>query len=143
MFLGEFQHSLDPKGRITIPSRFREELGERFIATKGLDNCIFIYPMEEWKNLETKLRALPFTRGDVRSFVRFFFSGAAELDADKQGRVLLPLNLREYAQVDRDVVIIGVGSRLEIWAGDKWAQYNRTAGSSFEEVAENLVDFGI
>lgn len=138
MLLGEYQHSLDPKGRITIPSRLRDELGERFIATKGLDNCIFVYTLDEWMNIEAKLRALPFTRGDVRSFVRFFFSGAAEMEADKQGRVLLPLNLREYAQVEKDVVIIGVGSRLEIWSGDKWAQYNGMAGSNFEEIAESL-----
>lgn len=143
MFLGEYQHSLDPKGRITIPSRFREGLGERFIATKGLDNCIFIYPLEEWKNIEAKLHSLPFTRGDVRSFVRFFFSGAAELEIDKQGRILLPPNLRTYADVQRDVIIIGVGSRVEIWSGDKWAQYNEIAGSNYEEIAESLVDLGI
>lgn len=143
MFLGEYQHSLDPKGRITIPSRFRDGLGERFIATKGLDNCIFIYPLEEWKNIEAKLRSLPFTRGDVRSFVRFFFSGAAELEVDKQGRILLPSNLRSYAGVERDLIIIGVGSRVEIWSADKWAQYNELAGSNYEEIAESLVDLDI
>lgn len=142
MFLGEYQHSLDAKGRIIVPSRFREGLGERFIATKGLDNCLFLYPMEEWKTIEEKLRTLPFTRADVRSFARFFFSGAAELEIDKQGRILLPPNLRDYAGIEKELFIIGVGSRVEIWSGEKWAEYNRTAESSYEAIAENLVDLG-
>ncbi|MDD4802418.1 MAG: division/cell wall cluster transcriptional repressor MraZ [Syntrophomonas sp.] len=143
MFLGEHQHSLDSKGRITVPSKFREELGASFIATKGLDNCLFIYPLDEWKTIEAKLRALPFTRADVRSFARFFFSGASELEIDKQGRILLPANLREYAMIDKELVVIGVGSRLEIWATEKWAQYNQIAESSYENIAENLVDLGL
>ena len=107
MFLGEYQHALDNKGRITIPSMFRELLGERFVATKGLDNCIFLYPLEEWKSIEEKLQALPLTRADVRSFVRFFFSGAAELELDKQGRTVLSLNLRNYAGIEKDFSVIG------------------------------------
>ena len=142
MFLGEYQHSLDAKGRIIVPSRFREELGERFITTKGLDNCLFLYPMDEWKTIEEKLRTLPFTRADVRSFARFFFSGAAELEIDKQGRILLPPNLRDYAGIERELFVIGVGSRVEIWSSEKWAEYNRTAESSYEAIAENLVDLG-
>ena len=142
MFLGEYQHSLDSKGRIIVPSKFREELGARFIATKGLDNCLFLYPMEEWKIIEEKLRALPFTRADVRSFARFFFSGAAELEIDRQGRILLPPNLREYAGIEKDLTIIGVGARVEIWANEKWAPYNQTAQSSYEVIAENLVGLG-
>lgn len=143
MFLGEYQHSLDPKGRITIPVKFRDELGMKFVATKGLDNCIFLYQMEEWKRIEEKLHALPFTRSDVRSFVRFFFSGAAELDIDKQGRILLPNNLREYADIDKDLIVIGVGSRVEIWANHKWIDYTETAASSYESLAESLVDLGL
>ncbi len=143
MFLGEYQHSLDEKGRITIPAKFREEIGYKFVATKGLDNCIFLYPQDEWQLIEKKLRSLPFTRADVRSFVRFFFSGAAELDLDRQGRSVLPLNLREYAGIDRDVIIIGVGTRVEIWSIEKWTDYNENAQSSYEEIAENLVDLGI
>lgn len=143
MFLGEYQHSLDPKSRIIIPSRYREELGERFVATKGLDDCIFIYPLEEWASIGAKLRTLPLTQGKARSFVRFFLAGAAELEIDKQGRTVLPLHLREYAGVDKDVAIIGVGSRIEIWAHDKWTRYNEMAGSNFEEIAESLVDIGI
>jgi len=142
MFLGEYQHSLDAKGRIIVPSKFREELGARFIATKGLDNCLFLYPMDEWKVIEEKLRTLPFTRADVRSFARFFFSGASELEIDKQGRILLPPNLREYAGIEKDLTIIGVGARVEIWANEKWAPYNQTAQSSYEIIAENLVGLG-
>ena len=143
MFLGEYQHSLDSKGRVTIPAKFRDELSEKFIATKGLDNCIFLYPMLEWQVIEGKLRSLPFTRSDVRSFARFFFSGASELEFDKQGRAVLPSNLREYAGVDKDVIIIGVGSRVEIWSSANWVNYTEKAGSSYEELAENLVDLGI
>lgn len=143
MFLGEYQHSLDNKGRVTIPSKFREQLSDRFVATKGLENCIFLYSTQEWKGIEEKLRTLPFTRADVRSFARFFFSGASELDVDKQGRTVLPSNLREYAGIDRDVVIIGVGSRAEIWAHDKWADYNQENTGHYEQLAESLVDLGI
>ncbi len=143
MFLGEHQHSLDTKGRITIPSKFRNELGDKFVATKGLDNCIFLYPLSEWQEIENKLNKLPVSRADVRSFVRFFFSGAAELEIDKQGRTVIPVNLREYAEIERDTVVIGVGSRIEVWSTAKWAEYNEMASSSFEEIAENLVDLGI
>lgn len=143
MFLGEYQHSLDSKGRITIPSKFREQLSDHFVATKGLENCIFLYSMEEWRNIEEKLRSLPLTRTDARSFVRFFFSGASELEVDKQGRTVLPANLREYAGIDRDVVIIGVGTRAEIWSGDKWEEYNQDKAGHYEQLAESLVDLGI
>lgn len=143
MFLGEYQHSLDAKARIIIPSKFREELGDKFVATKGLDNCIFLYPLKEWQEIEQKLSKLPLTRADARSFVRFFFSGAAELDLDKQGRTVMPSNLREYSNIEKDVVIIGVGSRIEVWSAEKWTNYNNLANSSYEEIAENLVDLGI
>jgi len=143
MFLGEYQHSLDNKGRITIPARFREELGETFIATKGLDNCLFLYPMSEWKSVEQKLKSLPFTRGDVRAFVRFFFAGACECETDKQGRILLPAGLREYAGIDREVVIIGVGNRVEVWSEENWRGYSQNAGASYEEISEKLVELGL
>lgn len=143
MFLGEYQHSLDAKGRITIPSKLREGLGDRFIATKGLDNCIFLYPLAEWKRIEAKLHELPLTRADVRAFVRFFFAGASELELDKQGRTVLPPNLRDYAQIEKDIVIIGVGARIEIWSVDSWANYAKEAEASYEEIAEKMVDLGI
>ena len=143
MFLGEYQHCLDNKGRITVPARFREELGETFIVTKGLDNCLFVYSLSEWKTVEDNLKTLPFTRGDVRAFVRFFFSGACECETDKQGRILLPLSLREYAHIDKDVVIIGVGTRVEVWAQEYWEEYSKQAGASYEEISEKLVELGI
>ena len=142
MFLGEYQHSLDVKGRITIPAKFRELLGDRFVVTKGLENCIFLYPLMEWETIENKLRTLPFTRADVRSFARFFFSGASELEVDKQGRTVLPLNLREYAAIDKDLIIIGVGSRAEIWAVESWEKYIEGAEESYEDIAASLVDLG-
>jgi len=143
VFLGEYQHTLDSKYRLTMPAKLREGLGGKFILTKGLDNCIFVYPMDEWKHIEEKLHSLPLTRSDVRSFVRFFFSGATEIEPDKQGRMVLPVNLREYAHIDKDVVIIGVGSRVEIWSIDKWTNYNNVTEESFAEIAESLVDLGI
>lgn len=143
MFLGEYQHSLDSKGRITIPAKFREQLGEKFVVTKGLENCIFLYPLHEWQTIEEKLQSLPFTRADVRSFARFFFSGASEMEIDKQGRTVLPGSLREYAAIDKDVIVIGVGSRAEIWAVEKWEKYIAGAEASYEDIAASLVDLGI
>jgi len=124
LFYGEYQHSVDAKGRVIIPSKFREGLGEKFILTKGLDNCLFAYSLEEWSNLEAKLRSLPFTDKDVRAFVRFFFAGAAEVEVDKQGRILIPQNLREYAGLEKDVYIIGVSTRVEVWDKSKWESYS-------------------
>ncbi|MHB8171877.1 MAG: division/cell wall cluster transcriptional repressor MraZ [Thermincolia bacterium] len=143
MFMGEYQHTIDPKGRLIVPAKFREGLGENFVATKGLDNCLFVYPMEEWQALEQKFKSLPFTKADARAFVRFFFSGASECELDKQGRILLPANLREYAKLDKDVVVIGVSSRVEIWSKDQWEQYNTQTEVSYEAVAEKLVDFDL
>ena len=124
MFIGEYQHTIDNKGRIIMPSKFREALGSTFIMTKGLDNCLFVYPQEEWQILENKLRALPLTNRDARAFVRFFFAGASECILDKQGRVLIPANLREHAKLEKEAVIIGVASRIEIWSKEEWNSYN-------------------
>ncbi|HPT83246.1 MAG TPA: division/cell wall cluster transcriptional repressor MraZ [Limnochordia bacterium] len=143
MFLGEYQHSLDAKGRLTIPAKFREELGEGAIITRGLDHCLFLFPSHEWSVLENKLRTLPLTKHDARQFVRFLFSGATECELDKQGRIMLPLNLREYAGIDKDAVVIGVASRIEIWSRAKWETYVQAAEQSFEQIAESIVDLGI
>lgn len=143
MFMGEYQHNIDPKGRLFIPARFREGLGDSFVLTKGLDGCLFAYPRPEWDALEQKLKSLPFTKGDARAFVRFFFSGAAICEADKQGRILIPGNLREYARLEKDVVVIGVSSRVEIWAKSQWEEYSARAASSYEEIAETIVDFDL
>lgn len=143
MFMGEYQHTIDGKGRLIMPAKFREGLGEQFVVTKGLDGCLFVYPMEEWKVLEAKLRSLPFTKADARAFARFFFSGAIECELDKQGRILLPANLREHAKLQKDVFIIGVSSRLEIWSKEVWEEYSSTTESSYEELAEKMVDFDL
>lgn len=143
MFYGEYQHTLDPKGRVIIPSKFREGLGENFIVTKGLDNCLFAYSKEEWANLEAKLRALPFTDKDVRAFVRFFFAGACECEVDKQGRILIPQNLREYGSLDKDIFVIGVSSRVEIWDKSKWDLYCSDDNVSADSIAEKMAMLGI
>lgn len=143
MFYGEYQHSVDVKGRVIVPSKFRDGLGEKFILTKGLDNCLFAYSSEEWANLEAKLRSLPFTDKDVRAFVRFFFAGATECEVDKQGRVLIPQNLREYAGLDKDVYIIGVSTRVEVWDKNKWENYSGDENVSADNIAEKMAMLGI
>lgn len=143
MLMGQFQHSLDPKGRLIIPSKFREQLGESFILTKGLDRCLFVYPKSEWVMLEQKLKALPLTKKEARAFIRLFFSGAVEVELDKQGRILIPPVLREYARIEKEVVIIGVSNRAEIWSASEWEAYSKEAEDSYEEIAENMVELGI
>lgn len=141
MFMGEFQHNLDDKGRLTIPAKFREELGERFVATKGLDTCLFVYPMGEWRNIENKLKDLPLTSADARAFVRFFLSGATECELDKQYRIILPDNLRTYARIERECMVLGVSSRVEIWAKAEWEHYSQKAELNYEQIAEKLIGF--
>ena len=143
MFLGEYQHNIDPKGRLIIPSKFRESLGEQFVITKGLDGCLFVYPMDGWHELEDKLKSLPLTQRDARAFARIFFSGASEGELDKQGRVLLPPNLRTYAHITKETMIIGVGTRFEIWDLDTWQQYNQESDKSFEQLAELMGQYGL
>ncbi|MBZ4666448.1 division/cell wall cluster transcriptional repressor MraZ [Mahella sp.] len=143
MFMGEYQHTIDQKGRLIIPSKFRDDLGDRFVATKGLDRCLFVYSPDEWSNLEQRLKALPLTNKDARAFVRFFFAGATECEIDKQGRILLPANLREYASLVKDVVLVGVLTRVEIWSKDIWNEYNEQANLDHESIAERMADLGI
>jgi MraZ protein len=142
MFIGEYQHALDAKNRMIIPSKFREGLGNSFVMTKGLDGCLYAYPMEEWRKLEEKLKSLPLTNKDARAFVRFFFSGAAEIEIDKQGRALVPQNLVEYAVIVKDIVSIGVSTRVEIWSKEKWIDYN-DQNIDFEEIAGKMSELGI
>lgn len=143
MFLGEYQHTIDSKGRLFIPAKFRDELGEQFILTKGLDGCLFVYPMEQWQELEQKLKSLPLTQKDARAFARFFFAGASEGEMDKQGRVMLPVQLREFGQLTKEVMIIGVANRLEIWDMEKWQHYNNDSDQSFEQLAELMGQYGL
>ncbi|MCL5981646.1 MAG: division/cell wall cluster transcriptional repressor MraZ [Firmicutes bacterium] len=140
MFIGEHQHSLDDKGRLIMPAKFREGLGESFIITRGLDNCLFVYPQQEWNVLQQKMKSLPSTKADTRAFVRFFFSGASECEVDKQGRVLIPASLREYARLEKDVVVAGVSSRVEIWAEEAWRQYREETGQNMAAIAEKIMD---
>ncbi len=141
MFFGEYEHTIDVKGRIIIPARLREALGDSFMITKGLDGCLSVYPMEQWAEFEAKLQALPLNQPSARAFARFFFSGATEGELDKQGRVMLPQNLREYAKLEKDIVIAGAGSRLEIW--DKGTRDAYLAeNESPEEMAANMSEMG-
>lgn len=143
MFMGEFLHTIDNKGRLIIPAKFREMLGIKFITTKGLDNCLFLFPENEWQNFEEKLKKLPISQPNAREFVRFFCSGASECEFDKQGRILLPANLREYAALEKDVVVVGVMNRIEIWDAVKWKGYSSEAERNYEKAAESLADLGI
>lgn len=142
MFIGEYQHSLDSKNRIIVPAKLREGLGNKFVITKGLDGCLYAYPLEEWRVLEDKLKTLPLTNKDARTFVRFFFSGACEVELDKQFRGLIPQNLKEYAKIEKDIVSIGVLSRVEIWSREMWDKYN-DSNVDFDLIAEKMNDLGI
>ena len=143
MLIGEYEHSLDVKGRLIMPAKLREDMGEKFIITKGLDGCLFGFSQTEWSNFEEKLKTLPLTNKNARDFVRFFLSGAIECEIDKQGRFLIASNLREYANMEKDVVIIGVGTRLEIWNRDKWKNYTSDENISADEIEENMTMLGI
>ena len=122
MFMGEYNHTVDTKGRLIVPSKFREQLGDEFIVTKGLDGCLFVFPKNEWELFEEKLRDLPLTQKNARKFVRFFVAGANLCELDKQGRILIPQNLRQYAKLQKDLVIVGASNRAEIWDQEKWEQ---------------------
>ena len=120
MFMSEYSHSVDAKGRLIIPSKFREALGDEFVVSKGIDGCLFVYANEDWQAFEQKLTSLPLINKEARQFARFFLAGAATVEVDKQGRILLPANLRAFAGLEKDVVLVGVGSRIEIWSKEKW-----------------------
>ena len=141
LFIGEYEHSVDAKGRVIMPAKLREDIGEKFIITKGLDGCLFAYSKTEWNNFEEKLKALPLTNKNARDFVRFFLSGAVECEIDKQGRFLIPMNLRTSANLEKEAVIIGVGTRLEIWNKSIWQSKDEEI--SAEEIAENMTMLGI
>lgn len=138
MLIGEYQHNIDVKGRVFMPAHFRETLGEHFIVTKGLDNCLFVYSLTEWSNVEVKIRSLPLSK--ARNLQRFFFAGASDISADKQGRVVLPQNLREFANLTKDVMVIGASNRVEIW--DKQAWDKNCEGITSQSVAEAMDELG-
>ena len=143
MFMGEYHHNIDNKGRLIIPAKFREELGEEFVITRGLDQCLFGYSMSEWSQIEEKLKTLPLTKKDARAFTRFFFSGATECELDKQGRVNISSPLLNYAKLEKECVILGVSNRIEIWSKRQWEDYFTESEDSFADIAENMVGFDI
>lgn len=140
MFIGEYNHNVDAKGRVSLPARFRDDLTETFYITKGLESCLFIYDENEWKAIDAKMRALRVTAKAARSFSRLFYGSAQELSADRQGRILIPSSLISYADIDKEVVIVGVSNRIEIWAKEKWATYMEATSDSYEDLAEQLED---
>lgn len=143
MLMGEYLHSIDAKGRVIMPADFRSEIGEGFVITKGLDNCLFIYSNNEWDNLSAKLKQLPLAKAEARAFVRFFFAGARKLECDRQGRFLVPVALRTHAKLQKEVVLIGVSSRIELWSKAEWLEYNEEINPSVSSISETLVDLGI
>ncbi|WP_067838858.1 division/cell wall cluster transcriptional repressor MraZ [Amphibacillus sediminis] len=143
MFMGEYKHNIDAKGRMIVPAKFRDELGESFVVTRGLDQCLFVYPMAEWRILEEKIKKLPLTKKDARAFTRFFFSGAVECEIDKQGRINLPAPLRQYADLEKECAVIGVSNRVEIWSEHVWNSYVNDSEASFAEIAENMMEIDL
>lgn len=143
MLIGEYDHSLDAKGRLIMPAKLREDMGDKFIITTGLDGCLFGFSMSEWKKFEEKLKTLPITNKNARNFVRFFLSGATECELDKQGRFLISVKLREVASLEKDITIIGAGTRIEIWDKAKWQEHNNEENLSIAEIEKNMEELGI
>lgn len=141
MFKGEYNHTIDTKGRLIIPSKFREVLGENFVVTKGLDGCLFVYGNNEWSAFEKALKTLPLANKESRKFNRFFLAGAIDVEVDKQGRILIPSVLREFAALESQVVLLGVGERIEIWSKDRWdgaSEYD-----DMDDIAEHMAELGL
>jgi len=140
MFLGQYEHTIDEKGRLIVPAKYREPLGDNFIITYGLDVCLFVYSLEEWKTLAEKLKLLPLGQRDARAFKRILFSRAANCTIDSQGRVIIMKYLRDYARIDKEVMIIGVSDRIEIWSKDIWQKYFDKIEDSYEDIAERVYE---
>lgn len=140
LMIGEYHHNIDEKNRLTLPAKFREVLGDSFIITRGLEECLFVYTMDEWDKITKKLNNLPFTKKDARSFMRFFLSGATAAEFDKQGRINITSPLVDYADLKKECVIIGVGDRLEIWSSEKWNNFYDSNKESLSDIAETLFD---
>ncbi len=141
MFMGRYNHTIDPKGRLSIPSKYREILGEEFVVSKGMDGCLFVYANEEWKVFEAKLASLPLIIQEARQFARFFLSGAQYVTVDKQGRILMPQDLREFAGLEKDVVLAGMGSRIEVWSLDNWNRNNSQI--DINAISQGMADLGM
>ena len=142
MFMGEYHHNIDDKGRLIIPAKFRSELGEKFIITRGLEKCLYVYSESEWNTIVAKLKTLPFTKKDVRTFIRSFFSGATECDFDRQGRINITSPLVSYADIQTKCVIIGANDRLEIWSEENWIKDSLENSDLLSDIADNLFNGG-
>lgn len=140
MFIGEYHHNLDSKGRLIIPAKFRDQIGDEIIFTRGMEGCIFGYPQAEWQKIEAKLAKLPLTQRSARKFTRLFYSGAMETEFDKQGRVNLTATLKEHADLIKECVIVGVSNRIEIWSEDRWQKFADEADDNYDDIAEDLDD---
>ncbi len=143
LLIGEYEHTIDEKGRIKMPSKLTEDMGNKFVITQGLDGCLFGYSKKEWKNFEEKLRTFPLTNKDARALKRFFLARATECEIDKQGRFLISSNLREFANLAKEVVIIGVLDKIEIWSKDRWEKYSNEENIQADEIAERMENLGI
>ncbi|MFD1430918.1 MULTISPECIES: division/cell wall cluster transcriptional repressor MraZ [Lacticaseibacillus] len=143
MLMGEFHHSLDAKGRLIIPAKFRDELNPTFVLTRGMDGCLFGYPLSEWEKLQEKLAALPLTKKDARTFTRFLYSAATECELDRQGRVNIPKSLIGHAGIEKECVLVGVSNRIEVWSAERWQDFADKAEENFDDISENLMDFGL
>jgi MraZ protein len=143
MFIGEHQHSIDPKKRLSLPSKFRVELGKKVVVTRGLDKCLFVYTMKAWEELAGKLGTLPVGESSTRSFIRLMLAGATDVEVDGQGRVLIPDYLKSYAELHKNVIVAGVYNRLEVWDETKWTNYKKKAEKNTDEIAEQLGKLGV
>ncbi|MCM1027441.1 MAG: division/cell wall cluster transcriptional repressor MraZ [Roseburia sp.] len=141
MFMGRFNHTIDPKGRLSIPSKYREILGDEFVVSKGMDGCLFVYAIDAWKVFEEKLASLPLINVEARQFARFFLSGAQYVTVDKQGRILMPQDLKEFAGLEKDVVLAGMGSRIEIWSLDRWNTNSEQV--DINRISEGMISLGL
>jgi len=143
MFIGEYQHTIDEKGRVAVPVKFRLDLSKGAVVTRGLDRCLFVYPMEAWERLASKLTQLPISQSKSRAFARLMLAGAMDVEADKQGRIILPEYLREYADMKKNVVIAGLYDRLEIWDESAWKKYKSSTEKDSNEIAEAMGELGV
>ncbi len=143
MLIGEYNHTLDPKKRLSMPSKWRKELGKKLVLTRGLDNCLFVYPLREWQKITEKIGQLPLGQADTRSFNRFFLSGAVEVEVDSVGRILVPDFLKDFAKLDAKVVLAGIHDRVEIWDEKKWTEYKHKIEAQADQLAEKLGDIGV
>jgi len=143
MLIGEYKHTLDPKKRLSLPSKWRKELGVKLVITRGLDNCLFVYPLKEWQKITEKVSQLPLGQADTRSFNRFFLSGAVEVEVDSVGRILVPDFLKDFAVLSSKVVLAGIYDRIEIWDEKKWESYKSTIEKQADQLAEKLGEIGV